>query len=139
MFCMFAEDIEILPRGLFTDTVKSAKNNPERLSKLLGNLFEAMAHGGDFGNLEIQHFNGGLFADADVIDQSPLEIRELHDAALKNWSAVDPSIFGTLFERMLDPNKRSQPGAHYTSREDILTLLRPVFEVTLRREWDEVQ
>jgi hypothetical protein len=108
MFCMFAEDIEILPRGLFTETVKSAKNSPPRLTKLLRNLFEAMAHGGDFGNQEIQHFNGGLFADADVIDLTPLEIKELHDAALKDWSAVDPTIFGTLFERMLDPNKRSQ-------------------------------
>jgi type II restriction/modification system DNA methylase subunit YeeA len=136
---MFAEDIELLPRGLFTETVASAKHNPERLSKRLKALFRAMADGGDFGNQEVYHFNGGLFADADVIDLTPLEIRGLHEAALADWSDVEPSIFGTLFERMLDPAKRSQLGAHYTSRQDIETLLKPVLEAPLRREWDAVR
>ena len=52
-----------------------------------------------------------------------------------DWSAIEPSIFGTLFERTLDPDKRSQLGAHYTSREDILTLLEPVVFAPLKREW----
>ena len=50
-----------------------------------------------------------------------------------------PSIFGTLFERGLDPAKRSQLGAHYTSREDIETLVEPVVMAPLRREWDEAR
>jgi hypothetical protein len=49
MFCMFPEDIDLLPGGPFTETVASAKNNTERLTKRLRSLFEAMAHGGDFG------------------------------------------------------------------------------------------
>ena len=56
-----------------------------------------------------------------------------------DWSDVEPSIFGTLFERTLDPAKRSQIGAHYTSRADIETLLEPVMMVPLRREWAEVR
>ncbi len=52
-----------------------------------------------------------------------------------DWSAVEPSIFGTLFERGLDPGKRAQLGAHYTSREDIETLVEPVVMAPLRREW----
>jgi hypothetical protein len=136
MFCMFAEDIDLLPRGLFTETVASVKNNTEKLSKRLKGLFEAMSHGGDFGNAEISHFNGGLFADAEVIDLSPMEIKELHQSALCDWSAVEPSVFGTLFERCLDPDTRAPLGAHYTSRQDIETLLKPVFEAPLRRELD---
>ena len=50
-----------------------------------------------------------------------------------------PSIFGTLFERTLDPDKRAQIGAHYTSRADIETLLQPVVMAPLRREWAEVR
>ena len=74
----------------------------------------------------IRHFNGVLFADADVIDLTWDEIEELIQVNDKDWSNVEPSIFGTLFERLLDPAKRSQIGAHCTSKEDILTLLHPV-------------
>ena len=53
-----------------------------------------------------------------------------------DWSAIKPSIFGTLFERGLDPSKRSQLGAHYTSEEDILLIVEPVLMQPLRREWE---
>ena len=56
-----------------------------------------------------------------------------------DWSAIDPSIFGTLFERALDPGKRAQLGAHYTSREDIETIVDPVVMAPLRQEWDAVR
>jgi len=55
------------------------------------------------------------------------------------WEHVEPSIFGTLFERLLDPSKRSQIGAHYTSRQDITDLVEPVLMAPLRREWAAVQ
>ena len=126
MFCMFAEDIDLLPRDLFARTVANASGDPARLSKLLHNLFEAMAKGEPFGADDIAWFNGGLFADADVIDLTRAEIDQLLEAARCDWSSVEPTIFGTLFERTLDPAKRSQIGAHYTSREDIETLLQPV-------------
>lgn len=140
MFCMFAEDIELLPRDLFLKTVKASGNDPAKLSKLLTNLFEAMAkEGGTFGADEIAWFNGGLFADAEVIDLKPGEIQNLIIAAGADWSNVEPSIFGTLFERILDPKKRGQLGAHYTSADDIKTLLGPVLYQPLKREWDEVK
>ncbi len=138
-FCMFAEDIELLPKDLFTRTVANSKNDPAKLTKFLKSLFTAMAHGDYFGADEIAHFNGGLFADADVIDLTPAEIGELLGAAKCDWSSIEPSIFGTLFERTLDPDKRSQLGAHYTSREDILTLLEPVVFAPLKREWAGVK
>jgi len=139
MFCMFAEDIGLLPEKLFTRILTNSKHDPPRLANQLHNLFEAMAHGGDFGAETVLHFNGGLFADADVIEPTISEIQHLSDSNIHNWADVEPSIFGTLFERTLDPAKRSQIGAHYTSREDILTLLEPVVMAPLRTEWADVR
>ncbi len=119
MFCMFAEDIGLLPAKMFTRMLQNCKTDPERLQKQLAALFEAMAHGGDFGADPVLHFNGGLFADAAVEKSTISEIQHLIDANIHNWADVEPSIFGTLFERLLDPAKRSQIGAHYTSRADI--------------------
>jgi type II restriction/modification system DNA methylase subunit YeeA len=139
MFCMFAEDIDLLPSKLFSKSVQASKSAPERLGKTLRSLFEAMARGGMFGADEILYFNGGLFADAQVIDLTAEEIKVLAQAADFDWSVVEPHIFGTLFERTLDPAKRSQIGAHYTSSEDIKTLLEPVMMTPLRREWAAVR
>lgn len=140
MFCMFAEDIDLLPKDLFLKTVTNSRYEPKKLTRLLADLFKAMAHpDGMFGADAIPWINGGLFADADAIDLDPTEIRHLADAATYDWSGIEPSIFGTLFERILNPDKRSQLGAHYTSREDIETLLEPVMMAPLRREWDAVR
>jgi len=137
VFCMFAEDISLLKSGLFTELLGKAKDAPDRFRKMAEQLFGAMATGGDFGMDEIRHFNGYLFVDTTVLDLDNDDIRLLSDAAKLDWSAVDPSIFGTLFERGLDPSKRSQLGAHYTSREDIETLVEPVVMDHLRRKWGE--
>jgi hypothetical protein len=119
--------------------VANARGVPARLSRLLKSLFECMAHGEPFGADDVLHFNGGLFADSDTLDLVPAEIDELLAAAHCDWSSVEPTIFGTLFERTLDPGKRAQIGAHYTSREDIETLLKPVLLAPLRREWEEAR
>jgi type II restriction/modification system DNA methylase subunit YeeA len=139
IFCMFAEDIGLLPNKVFTKALAAAKKTPDRLAKVLKDLFEAMSNGGYFGADEILYFNGGLFADSAVIDLQPREIEKLNEVCQFDWSDVEPSIFGTLLERTLDPAKRSQIGAHYTSREDILTLLEPVMMAPLRREWETVK
>jgi type II restriction/modification system DNA methylase subunit YeeA len=136
MFCMFAEDIGLLPRDLFTRTVANSVAQPARLSKLLGNLFASMNAGEPFGADDVYRFNGRLFEDAEVVDLTAAEAAELLACARCDWSAVEPSIFGTLFERCLDPAKRGQLGAHYTGRADIETLLKPVLLDPLRREWD---
>jgi type II restriction/modification system DNA methylase subunit YeeA len=56
-----------------------------------------------------------------------------------NWSQIDPSIFGTLFERGLDPDKRSQLGAHYTDAQSILRLIKPVILEPLLTEWEQIK
>ncbi|MBP7828758.1 MAG: class I SAM-dependent DNA methyltransferase [Kiritimatiellae bacterium] len=139
VFCLFAEDIGLLPDRIFTRITEKAGGDPEKFGRFLGQLFEAMARGGEFGLESIRHFNGSLFDDASGLPLSAEEIRRITEAARLDWSAVDPSIFGTLFERGLDPAKRSQLGAHFTGKEDIETLVDAVILQPLRREWEEAR
>ena len=99
MFCMFGEDTGLLPPKLFGKLLDTAKANPAMLRRRLENLFAAMAKGGDYGSDEILWFNGGLFNDADVLPLTLQEINILSVVNDKDWANVEPSIFGTLFER----------------------------------------
>ena len=139
VFCLFAEDIGLLPGGLFSRILDKAGDDPERFTRMIGQLFDAMAHGGDFGIETIRHFDGNLFMDGPVIALTESEIAAVAEAARLDWSAIKPSILGTLFERGLDPSKRAQLGAHYTSEDDIRTLVEPVVMAPLRREWAETR
>ncbi len=139
MFCMFGERIGLLPSKLFGRLLETAKANPAMLTRRLESLFKTMADGGDFGAEVVPHFNGGLFADNDVVPLTGPEINTLASVNAYDWSNVEPSIFGTLFERHFDPDKESLIGAHYTRREDIVTLVEPVVMAPLRREWQELK
>jgi type II restriction/modification system DNA methylase subunit YeeA len=98
-----------------------------------------MAKGGAFGADDVPWFNGGLFADDSTLPLSVADLEILARAAKLDWSSVEPAIFGTLFERSLDPGKRAQTGAHYTAKEDILLIVEPVLMAPLRRRWQEVK
>ena len=145
VFCLFAEDIGLLPRirntptGIFTDVIQQSRGKPDVFKRHLHNLFNEMNRGGEFFGEDIKYFNGTLFNVVTVEDLSLEAIDALADAAKLNWEAIEPSIFGTLFERSLDPAKRAQLGAHYTSREDILLIVEPVLMQPLRYAWDTVQ
>ncbi|WP_395139155.1 DNA methyltransferase, partial [Armatimonas sp.] len=135
LFCLFAEDVGLLPLGLFTKLVSNFQKDPVTFQQSLGQLFASMAKGGVFGFDRIKHFNGGLFDDESTLPLIESELATLTKAAALDWGSVEPSVFGTLFERSLDPAKRSQLGAHYTSREDIALIVEPVVMLPLRREW----
>jgi hypothetical protein len=137
LFCFFAEDVDLLPAKLFERLV-GVHVTPAILARQLEKLFESMRDGGLFGAEDIPWFNGGLFQNIKVPPLSADDVKSLRDAAGMNWSAIDPSIFGTLFERGLDPGKRSQLGAHYTDPATILRIVGPVVEAPLMNEWAQV-
>src|SRR5215210_4721650 len=110
LFCLFAEDVRLLPDGLFTKVVDRGIRRPETFNANVGALFAAMSGGGEFNLEDILRFNGGLFADADVVELEAGELRVLAEAARLDWASVEPAIFGTLFERSLDPSQRSRLG-----------------------------
>jgi type II restriction/modification system DNA methylase subunit YeeA len=135
LFCLFAEDAELLPGRLFERLLNRSQTDPAKLSTRLAELFNAMRKGGDFALEDIHWFNGGLFEKIEVLPLNIDEIKILYEAAQLNWSAIEPSIFGTLFERGLDPQKRSQLGAHYTDQQSILRIINPVIIEPLAKEW----
>jgi type II restriction/modification system DNA methylase subunit YeeA len=135
VFCMFAEDVGLLPDNLFTKMLKASRMRPERFEVNARKLFGAMASGGDIDFTPIDWFNGGLFADDFALPVEAKDIDELLSAAERDWSQIDPSILGTLFERGLDPAKRSQLGAHYTDREKIMMIVQPMIIDPLEVEW----
>ncbi len=139
LFCLFAEDVGLLPKGLFSEILKASSANPEWFVEYTRDLFSKMAVGGHTMLKKIRHFNGGLFADADTLPLSPSELATLAEVSKLDWGSVEPAIFGTFFERSLDPRLRAKLGAHYTSREDILALIEPVLMAPLREEWARVQ
>jgi type II restriction/modification system DNA methylase subunit YeeA len=139
LFCLFAEDVGLLPDKLLTQLLEKTYTRPPEFGKRLSKLFASMADGGSFGVEDIKHFNGGLFTDSDVLPLTRDELETLQKAARLDWSGIEPSIFGTLFERSLNPNKRAQLGAHYTSRQDIELIVEPVLMTPLRRRWAEVR
>jgi type II restriction/modification system DNA methylase subunit YeeA len=139
LFCLFAEDVELLPNKLFSHLVQSTARTPKAFAAQLGELFARMQTGGYFGGDLIPHIDGGLFDNAAALELDSDGLRILLQAAALDWSSIEPSIIGTLFERGLDPDKRSQLSAHYTSKEDILLIVEPVLMSPLRRRWDQAQ
>ncbi len=136
LFCFFAEDVGLLPGRMFERLVGNRQITSERLTDGLRDLFGKMQSGGLYGVDDIPWFNGGLFARIDVPRLEIVDITELRNAAALNWSAIDVSIFGTLFERGLDPAKRSQLGAHYTDPATIARIVEPVITRPLLQKWE---
>ena len=142
IFCLFAEDARgpasppLLPDRLFSKILETGEKDIARFQRQLKNLFHAMSdRHGEFGEHLIQWFNGGLFDDDLTLPLTQDDIQKLINVGLLDWSAIEPSIFGTLFERGMDPAKRSQLGAHYTDPVSIMRIVNPVIVEPLLEEW----
>lgn len=135
IFCMFAEDVNLLPNRMFQRMIEHAASKPAMFESHAQTLFAAMQSGGMVGFERVEWFNGGLFDNADALPLEKTDVAELLAAARLDWSEIDPSIMGTLFERGLDPDKRSELGAHYTDRDKIMQIVEPVIIRPLSDEW----
>lgn len=147
IFCLFAEDEGLLHSGfsedshIFTKLLKFSHANPRKAENRIAELFTAMAKkDSNYGDDDIAWFNGGLFKTIDVPLLNESELRVLFAAANNlDWRAIDPTIFGTLFERGLDPNCRAQLGAHYTDVSTINKLIEPLIIRPLAAKWQSVK
>jgi hypothetical protein len=135
LFCLFAEDIQLLPHKLFTRLLQRAGQHPAKAQALLEELFAAMATGGEVAYEDVDWFNGGLFSAAEALPLALDDIQQLLALADLDWSAIDPTISGTLFVRGLDPAQRAQFGAQFTDPPTILRLINPVVLDPLRARW----
>lgn len=141
LFTMFAEDVELIPAGSFTDLLKRLRGHPEHAAPALKGLWQIMNTGGFSQALmiDLKRFNGGLFKDAEALPLSEVQLSLLIDAATRDWREVEPAIFGTLLERALDKRQRHKLGAHYTPRAYVERLVVPTIMEPLRADWRDVQ
>ncbi len=150
LFSMFAEDVDLLPRtaggdGAFVDLLKRFREDPPTLQRMMGALWADMDRGGFSTALakDVLHFNGKLFkAPGSPGYTLPLNLEQIDGllaAARASWKEVEPSIFGTLLERALEPTERHALGAHYTPRAYVERLVLPTVVEPLRAEWADAQ
>jgi hypothetical protein len=141
LFTMFAEDVELLPKGSFREVLGKCVADPELFPRLVGQLWEAMDTGGFSFALErdVKKFNGYLFKNRTALSLPREEIGELLEAAKADWRQVEPAIFGTLLEQALNPAERRKLGAHYTPRANVERLVVATVIEPLRDEWLSVR
>lgn len=144
LFCMFAEDVGLLPERSFTDLLASVPGDGTGFEDLLGTLFREMNHGTGKSisvvlRKKLLRFNGGLFVDHTVLPVNGMQLGLLKQAAKANWRNVEPAIFGTLLERALVPEERHALGAHFTPRAYVERLVLPTVMEPLREEWESIR
>jgi hypothetical protein len=141
LFTMFAEDVGLLPEGMFTRALADRWcKEPASFPGEVEELWAKMNTGGSlFGAGRILRFNGGLFAEPKALALDAAQLVTLLNAAKCSWADVEPAIFGTLLERALNKRERHALGAHYTPREYVARLVKPTIEDPLRAEWDLVR
>jgi SAM-dependent methyltransferase len=133
---MFAQNIDMIPRGLFTDLVDECRDGKKSTYDVFGSLFHQMnektpARAGRFKN--IPYFNGGLFSFVEPVEMNPDEVQLLARACEQDWSRVEPPIFGTLFQGSIGEPMRHTLGAHFTNEAEIHKVITP----TIVRPWRE--
>ena len=143
LFTMFAEEerVGLLPKDCFLHLLEQQKDSPETFPQALEQFWRTMDQGGYALHLNatIKRFNGTLFRDCTALPLDAEGIHELWVAARRDWSDVEPSIFGTLLEHALDADERSRLGAHYTPRAYVERLVIPTVIDPLRNDWQQVQ
>ena len=139
VFCFFAQDVGLLPERVLSRLCENYQSNPAEFDRGVRELFLRMNEGGRFGFNPIRHFNGDLFKKPDTVLMELYELERLAEATERNWAHIEPSIFGTLFERVVDPDKEVLIGAEYTTEADILTVVEPVMMRPLQAEWYRVE
>ncbi len=150
LFCLFAEDTGIFERTQFTEfIVQKTCEDGSDLASQLSQLFEILntPETARLRNLDdtLAHFpyiNGKLFEEHLPFASFDSDMRAalLYCCAL-DWSGISPAIFGSLFQNIMDetPNARRNLGAHYTTEENILKLIRPLFLDELHAEFDKIK
>lgn len=137
---MFAEDIDLMPAGMTIRLVNDCLENGQSSYDMFGGLFRQMntpkaAPGGRFKG--VPYFNGGLFSVIEPIELTDEELLLLGErdvgAAWQNWSKINPSIFGTIFQQSMEKGPRHALGAHFTHEVDIYRVIGP----TIVKPWRE--
>ncbi|MXX87026.1 MAG: class I SAM-dependent DNA methyltransferase [Acidobacteria bacterium] len=145
VFCLFADDTGVFePRDILLDFLETrTREDGTDLGPLLAQLFQVLdtPEGQRIATLDddlarFPYIDGDLFAETIRIPAFTAEMREHLLAACRfNWSSISPAIFGSLFQSVMDPVERRAQGAHYTTEQNILKVIEPLFLDDL---WEEL-
>jgi hypothetical protein len=144
LFCFFAEDTGIFSDGIFTSTVINlTKEDGSDTSLVLTTLYRAM-NTPEGGRSEISDYarrfpyvNGGLFREDAAIPEFSKRARRLfRDCGDLHWREINPDIFGSMIQAVVEPGLRSDMGMHYTSVPNIMKVLQPLFLLSLEAEFE---
>jgi len=149
LFCLFADDTGIFqPAQSFRSFIeeRTAADGSD-LGSRLAQLFQVLntppekrSQALDEQLANFPYINGKLFEETLPMADFTAAMREaLLDACALDWSAISPAIFGSLFQSIMDEKARRNLGAHYTSEENILKLIQPLFLDELRAEFNKVK
>jgi len=147
LFCMFAEDTGSFPEDLFVKTISEfGGTDGEHLQALLKQIFDVMnVPDGKRGPLPVHirafpYVNGGLFADTTEVPAFNRRAkRMLVDAAQLDWREINPDIFGSMIQAVVDTDMRGDLGMHYTSVPNIMKVLQPLFLMSLEEEFERAR
>ncbi|HZL16483.1 MAG TPA: DNA methyltransferase [Polyangia bacterium] len=121
---MFAEDIGLLPQEYFTTLLYDGGRGGDA-EKRLRELFGVMGTRDVPGPRAVPFFNGGLFTDPVTLPLGDAQLGALTKASEANWKYVDPHIFGSVFQGIMNDAERHKSGAHYTAHDDIMRVVGP--------------
>lgn len=149
LFCLFADDTGIFPDNSFANYIENSREDGSDLSSRLAQLFEILNCSDVIRAkrklltptlLQFRYINGGLFAQSLPFADFNAKMRQtLLDCCAFDWNKISPAIFGAMFQGVMDKKQRRELGAHYTSEENILKLINPLFMDALWREFDRVK
>lgn len=147
LFCLFAEDTGIFAKGQFTSAIQSyTEEDGSDLDFFLDQLFTVL--NSEPGSAKRQNLpvhltvfpyvNGGLFAsDQPIPELGKKGRRILIECGTMDWSEINPDIFGSMFQAVIDVEQRSRLGQHYTSYSNIMKVIQPLFLDSLQAELDK--
>ena len=149
LFCMFADDTGIFPKDALLQYVENSKADGSNLSERLARLFEVLNMPMEVRARrkllsdelkQFRYINGGLFEGGLPLADFDANMRKtLIECMEYDWSKISPAIFGAMFQEVMDKTSRREFGAHYTSEENILKLIKPLFLDELREEFERVK
>lgn len=144
LFCFFAEDTDIFPiEGMFTDTLEQhTQKDGSDTHTFLDRLFKVLNT--EDNSKKASHFrefpyvNGGLFRDTIVSPKFTKEARKIIiECGDLDWSEINPDIFGSMIQAVVNPAYRSGLGMHYTSVPNIMKVIEPLFLNELYEEFEK--
>lgn len=148
LFCLFADDSSIFNKNIFYDYVRNhSAEDGSNLASAINELFEILNTPTDkrLKNIsdELNAFpyvNGKLFEERLPLASFDSKMRKIVlECCALDWGKISPAIFGSMFQGVMDTDKRRNLGAHYTSEKNILKLIKPLFLDELWAEFEKVK